>query len=131
MASEMHRMNRRPQSLYRIWDGVKGQSILGDEDSVGRLIDYAKGYEKVKEIPNVQRYLNRPNLTEIFKNAGGDKSRRNRGIAEAVGRRGYSEREVADYLMLHYSTVSRLITRGANIETSKSKTRPQILFHLR
>jgi putative transposase len=107
---------------HRIWDGVKGQSILGDEDFVGRLIDYAKGYEKVKEIPKVQRYLNRPNLTEIFKNAGGDKPRRDRGIAEAVGRWGYSEREVADYLMLHYSTVSRLITRGANIETSKSKT---------
>jgi hypothetical protein len=86
------------------------------------LIDDAKGYEKVREIPKVQRYLNRPKLTEIFRNAGGDKARRDRGIAEAVGRWGYSEREVADYLMLHYSTVSRLITRRANIGTSKSKT---------
>jgi len=81
-----------------------------------------EGYEKVKEIPKVQRYLNRPNLTEIFKNAGGDKPRRDRGIVEAVWRWGYGEREVADYLRLHYSTVSKLIKMGANIETSKSKT---------
>jgi len=107
---------------HRIWDDVRGQSVLGDEDFVGRLIDYAKGYEKVKEIPKVQRYLNRPNLTEIFKDAGGDKQKRNRGITAAVGRWGYSEREVADYLELHYSTVSKLIKVEANIGTSRSKT---------
>ena len=107
---------------HRIWDDVKCQSILGDEDFMSRLIGYARGYEEVKEIPKVQRYLNRPNLTEIFENARGEKGKRDRGIAEAVKRWGYSEREVADYLRLHYSTVSRLIWRGANIETSKSKT---------
>jgi putative transposase len=97
---------------HRIWDDVEGQSILGDEDFVSGLIDYAKGYEEVKEIPKIQRYLNRPNLTEIFKNARGEKRKRDRGIGEAVKRWGYSEREVADYLRLHYSTVSKLIRRG-------------------
>ena len=58
---------------HRIWEDVKGQSILGDEEFVSRLIDYARGYEEVKEIPKVQRYLNRHNLTEIFKNARGEK----------------------------------------------------------
>jgi hypothetical protein len=86
------------------------------------LIDYARGYEGVKEIPKVQRYLNRPSLSEIFRNARGRKQRRDRGITEAVKRWGYSEREVADYLKLHYSTLSRLIRRGANSEISKSKT---------
>jgi len=33
-----------------------------------------------------------------------------------------SERDVADTLRLHYSTVSRLIRRGADSKTSKSKT---------
>lgn len=107
---------------HRIWDDVKGQSILGDEDFVNRLIDYARGYEEVKEIPKVQRYLNRPNLTYIFKNTGRERRKRDRAIAEAVKRWGYSEREVADYVRLHYSTVSRLIRRGANSERSKSKT---------
>jgi REP element-mobilizing transposase RayT len=106
----------------RIWDEVKGQSILGDGDFVSRLVDYARGYGEVKEIPKSQRYLKRPSLTEIFKNTRGERRRRDRGIAEAVRRWGYSEREVADTLKLHYSTVSRLIRKGADSKTSKSKT---------
>ena len=35
---------------HRIWDDVKGQSILGEGDFVNRLIDYARGCEEVKEI---------------------------------------------------------------------------------
>jgi hypothetical protein len=81
-----------------------------------------RGYEVVREIQKVQRYLNRPNLTEIFKDERGEKQKRNKGIAEAVKRWGYSEREVADYLRLHYSTVSRLIGREADFKTSKYKT---------
>jgi putative transposase len=106
----------------RIWDDVKGQSILGDGDFVNRLVDYARGYGEVKEIPKIQRYLNRPSLVEIFRITRGEKRRRDRGITEAVKRWGYSEREVADYLGLHYSTLSRLIRRGADSQTSKSKT---------
>lgn len=107
---------------HGIWGDVKGQSILGEGDFVNRLIDYARGYEGVKEIPKVQRYLNRPSLSEIFENTKGEKRKRNRGIAEAVKRWGYSEKEIADYLRLHYSTVSRLIGREADLQTSKSKT---------
>jgi REP element-mobilizing transposase RayT len=107
---------------HGIWGDVKGQSILGEGDFVNRLIDYARGYEEVKEIPKVQRYLNRPSLNEIFENTEGEKRKRNRGIAEAVKRWGYSEKEIADYLRLHYSTVSRLIGRKADLQTSKSKT---------
>jgi putative transposase len=124
---------RRAEKRYRafvmdgigghgIWEDVKGQSILGGGDFVNRLIDYARGYEEVKEIPKVQRYLNRPSLNEIFENTKGEKRKRDRGIAEAVKRWGYSEKEIADYLRLHYSTVSRLIGREADSETSKSKT---------
>jgi hypothetical protein len=106
----------------RIWEDVKGQSILGGEDFVSRLIDYARGCEEVKEIPKVQRYFTRPNLTEIFKDARAQKGKRDKGIGEAVQKWGYSGREVADYLRLHYSTISRLIGRGVKIKTSKSKT---------
>ena len=106
---------------HRIWGEVKGQSILGDGDFVNRLIDYVRGYEEVKEIPKVQRYLNRPRLTEIFKDTKEEKRRRDRGIAEAVERWGYSEREVANHLRLHYSTVSRLINER-NAKISKLKT---------
>jgi len=94
---------------HRIWEDVKGQSILGERDFVDRLIDFVRGYEEVIEIPKGQRYVTRPSLGEIFKDAEGGKQKRDAGIAEAVTRWGYSEREVANHLGLHYSTVSRLI----------------------
>lgn len=105
----------------RIWDGVKGQSILGDGAFVDRLVGYVRRYGEVREIPKSQRYVNRPSLEEIFRNKKGEKRRRNTGIAEAVGRWGYSQREVADHLGLHYSTVSRLVKEG-NFKISRLKT---------
>jgi REP element-mobilizing transposase RayT len=104
-----------------IWSDVKGQSILGDEDFVDRLINYVRGYEEVKEIPRSQRYVNRPTLEEIFKNMKEKRRKRNRRIGSAVERWGYSQREVADYLGLHYSTVSRLI-KEVERKMSKFKT---------
>jgi transposase len=47
--------------------------------------------------------------------------KRDRGIAKAVKRWGYSEKEIDDYLKFHYFTVSRLIRKGADSKTSKSK----------
>jgi REP element-mobilizing transposase RayT len=103
-----------------IWSEVKGQSILGDRGFVERLIDYVRGYEDVKEIPRSQRYVNRPGLDDIFRNIRGEKRKRDKGIAEAVIRWGYSQKGVADYLGLHYSTVSRLMNESGKI--SKYKT---------
>jgi len=94
---------------HRIWEDVKGQSILGEKDFVDRLIDFVRGYEEVIEIPKGQRYVTRPSLEEIFINVEGEKQKRDTGIADAVTKWGYSEREVANHLGLHYSTVSRLI----------------------
>jgi len=51
----------------------------------------------------------------------GKEAKRNREIADAVDRWGYSQKEVADHLGLHYSTVSRLINEG-NLNISKLKT---------
>ena len=94
----------------RIYTKVRGQSILGEEDFVDKVIEYVKGYEKVKEIPKTQRYLHRPSLERLFRGEGlKGKERRDRKIEEAVERHGYSQTEVADYLGMHYSTVSKLL----------------------
>lgn len=45
--------------------------------------------------------------------------RRDEKIVEAIVRHGYSQKEVADYLKMHYSTISRLISKAT---ISKSKT---------
>jgi REP element-mobilizing transposase RayT len=63
---------------HGIWENVKGQSILGERDFVDRLIDFVRGYEEVIEIPKSQRYVTRPSIGEIFKDAEGGKQRRDK-----------------------------------------------------
>jgi putative transposase len=97
----------------KIWKKVKGQSILGEEDYAERLMEYIGGQRDIQEIPKQQRYLNRPGLDELLQNKGRkDKTKRNRLMRNAVVEHGYSQKEIADYLGLHYSTVSRLIRSG-------------------
>ena len=102
----------------KIWKKVKGQSILGEEDYVGQIIEYIRGQRDIQEIPKQQRYLDRPGLGDLFKNREKkDKEHRNKLMYKAMSRYGYSQKEIADYLGLHYSTVSRLI--GAHEKTAR------------
>jgi len=105
----------------RIWKKVKGQSILGEEDYVEHLMAYIKGQRDIQEIPRQQRYLNRPALETLFPDqVKRKKEKRNKHMYNAIDEHGYSQKEIADYLCLHYSTVSRLIK--AHATTSKRKT---------
>lgn len=104
-----------------IWASVKGQIILGEEDFIEKFIGQVKKHEDIKEIPRSQRYINRPLLNELFKDkTARDKHNRNTMIKEAVKRHGYSQKEIAEYLRMHYSTISRLMRKDN--ETSKFKT---------
>jgi len=38
-----------------------------------------------------------------------NKKERNKHIKEAVNRHGYSQKEIADYLELYYTTISRIV----------------------
>ena len=104
-----------------LWEKVKGQSILGSVDFVDRLIEYVKESKDITEIPKNQRYVDRPSLNELFKERLlKEKQKRNRGIVEAVYEYGYSQREVADHIGMHYTTISRLLNKEVKI--SKIKT---------
>jgi hypothetical protein len=96
-----------------IWNEIKGQSILGEDDFAERLLGYVKGYEDVKEIPKRQRYVARPGLGELLNDWPiSDKRKRARGVINAVLKHGYSQKEVADHIGIHYSTVSRIMQKG-------------------
>ncbi|MFQ5848424.1 MAG: transposase [Candidatus Methylomirabilales bacterium] len=96
-----------------IWKQVKGQSLLGKEHFVERLIEYVRGREEIKEIPRSQRFVTRPALVKLLpKKVRDEKAGRDRKIVEAVERYGYAQREVADFLGVHYSTISRLVSRA-------------------
>jgi hypothetical protein len=100
-----------------IWKDVQGQAILGEPDFVESLRGYLSGSEDVKEIPRRQRYVGRPTLPQVFDGTL-SRARRDALIVQAVERHGYTQKEVADVVGLHYSTVSRV----ANRPKARSKT---------
>ena len=105
-----------------IWGEVKGQSVLGEESFLKELEPYAKGAKEFKEIPRTQRYLDRPGLEQLFsRRMERGREWRNQKVSEAVWDWGYSQKEVADFLRMHYSTVSR-ICRTLRSKMSRNKT---------
>jgi putative transposase len=93
-----------------IWQEVRGQSILGENTFFEKLLTLIKAHEEIKEIPKRQRYAGRPALQEIF----GTGNPTGEEIRKAVMGYGYSQKEVAEFLGLHYSTISRRVNRIGN-----------------
>lgn len=86
------------------------EPVLGKKEFIRKIREMMDGKENLKEIPRVQRYAGRPDLTELLRKAK-DKEQRNRAIISAYMKHGYSMKEIADHLNLHYATVSRIIKR--------------------
>jgi hypothetical protein len=93
------------------WKEVKGQLFLGGDSFIEKFKRLIKGKEALKEIPKVQRYVTRPTLEKIFKNKRKDKKLKDKVIHEAHIRYGYTLREIAEYLGVHYATISRTVSR--------------------
>jgi REP element-mobilizing transposase RayT len=92
------------------WGELQGQILLGEDSFVENSKDLLGNKEAIKEIPRQQRYAGRPYLKEIFNNKSlGGKNVRNQGICAAYINYGYSLKEIADYLGIHYTTVSKVI----------------------
>ena len=109
---------KKVQKLYKIfiregitsespWKDLKGRIFPGDkrfiEKTKNNLID-------TKEIPRSQRYSGRPELYERIP-CHEDRHARDALISKAHIAYGYTMKEIADYLHLHYATVSRAVKR--------------------
>jgi len=69
-----------------------------------------RGRKQIPEIAKTQRFINKPPLREIFKlEVLRDKRKRNKSIGEAVFEHGYTQRDVADHLRIHFTSVSRIL----------------------
>jgi len=89
---------------------VRTRSILGEEDFIESIEDHLRGKKEIPKILKSQRYMNRPILGKLFEEEiTGDKRRRDKRIVEALEAFGYSQREVADYLGMHFSSISRIM----------------------
>lgn len=109
-AQHYRRFVREGINRSSIWEEVRAQVLLGDEKFVEKLEGYVKGSEEIAEIPRRQRYVSRPSLKKLF-DGQLTKAKRDAAVGQAVHRHGYSQREVADCLGLHYATVSRIANR--------------------
>lgn len=89
------------------WKQLTGQIYLGGSRFVNSMQELLGNRKEIGEIPRSQRFPGRPALPEIFQDVT-DKTVRNRGIRSAHLEYGYTLREIADFLEVHYSTVSRI-----------------------
>ncbi len=89
------------------WKDLKGQILLGGEGFITKFKELLVTKESISEIPKHQRYLGRPALPSLF--AGKDKLKRKKMMHQAHVKYGYTLKEIADYLGIHYTTVSKVL----------------------
>jgi AraC-like DNA-binding protein len=94
------------------WDRVQGQVFLGDEVFVERCNDALVEKGEVREIPREQRDVTRPPLTKLIMK-GETKTLRDQTIYLAHAQYGYTLKEIADHLGIHYTTASKAFKRMA------------------
>ena len=92
-----------------IWDDLEAQSLLGVEGFAEGLRHLVTEKQQIREMPKGQRFVGRPSLERLFSQRSAGKVSRDRLIAEAVTAHGYSQKDVASFLHLHYSTISRIL----------------------
>lgn len=90
------------------WDNLKGGIFLGDKDFIDQAKEFYKDKEDIKEIPRIERLINRPSLEVLFDKVK-TKTERNQRIFFAHTRHGYLLKEIASFLGLHYSTLSKIL----------------------
>ncbi|MBM9603180.1 REP-associated tyrosine transposase [Desulfopila inferna] len=92
------------------WKKLVGQIILGSEKFVAMLEEHIEDKQEIGEIPRSQRFPGRPSLDRIFAGiANASRQRRKLLIAETHIKYGYTLKEIADFLGIHYTTVSKIV----------------------
>lgn len=91
------------------WTELRGQIFLGTESFVRKLGPQVVMQTDLEEVPRPQRFASRPALAALLPAPAADPEMRNPAILEAYRRYGYTLREIARHLELHYSTVSRIV----------------------
>jgi hypothetical protein len=117
---------RTPKKVFPVCSGrnrqpfnFEAQSLLGVEGFAEGLRHLVTEKQQIREIPKGQRFVGRPSLEKLLSQRNRGKASRDRRIAEAVTAHGYSQMEVASFLGLHYSTISRILAanKSANLKT--------------
>ena len=98
-----------------IWTEVRGQSLLGEDTFMDKLVDHLRKHKDIPEIPRSQRYATRPRLAVLLPTGiVADPKRLGKRLSEAVERHGYRQSELARHVGVHYSTISRWLREYEN-----------------
>ena len=89
---------------------MKGRFILGNNRFVEKIENYLEEKKAIQEIPRIERFASRKELSEIFQERN-IPPERDRKIYSAHVEYGYTQKEIADHLGIHYSTVSKALKR--------------------
>ena len=121
--TQFGRSRRRAQRLYQKfimegitketpWKDLKGQIFLGDKGFIEECKRILDGSIDLREIPRLQRYAERPVLTELMnEEIRRDRVQRDQAVYHAHVTYGYTLKEIADHLGLHYTTVSKVMKK--------------------
>jgi hypothetical protein len=94
------------------WKDLKGQIFLGDRGFIEECKRILDASSDLQEIPRFQRYAERPGLAELMNGEiGRDKTQRDQAVYHAHVTYGYTLKEIADHLGLHYTTVSKVMKK--------------------
>ncbi|HET9854260.1 MAG TPA: transposase [Methylomirabilota bacterium] len=111
-----------PESLV---EQFSSKPVMSDGASTEQLVAQYRGAVPCTEFPRAQRFGSRPPLARTFENVASRADRNGRAVV-AVRDHGYTMREVADFLGLHYITVSRALAQADGVpateEMSECKT---------
>ena len=97
---------------------LRGRFILGKDQFVEEIEQYIDKQQAIREVPKVERFVARKKLTEIFNQWKLYQARESK-IYSAHVEHGYTQKEIANYLGVHYSTVSRVLKRFIEKNTRK------------
>jgi hypothetical protein len=93
-----------------LWEDLRGQIYLGDDDFVEGISKYIPGKGSIREVPKKQRFASRAALNKLFGgNVRTDRRKRNRAIYAAHVEQGYRLQEIGDFLNMHYASISRIV----------------------
>jgi REP element-mobilizing transposase RayT len=92
------------------WKKLVGQIVFGGSDFVADIQSRLSEAKEIGEFPRAQRFAGRPPIEALFsKQKIRDKKARNKQIETAHMQYGYTLKEIADHLEIHYTTVSKVL----------------------
>ena len=93
------------------WDSLIGRIFLGSDKFSEELKARLTNPESLAEIPKTERYATRPDLQNLLGSGFSSRMEKASRIYQAHMEYGYTQKQIADFLNVHYSTVSRAIQR--------------------